>query len=87
MMGLTEGMGHLFYDGMPFLMFIILTVGDTQIGNVSVTIVHRDEMCQILIGNCGRFIFCSQNFILMERKKREIILCIQNPLCIKIMCL
>ena len=45
----------------------------------------RGEMCQILIGNCGRFIFCSQNFILMERKKREIILCIQNPLCIKIM--
>ena len=44
-------------------------------------------MCQILIGNCGRFIFCSQNFILMERKKREVILCIQNPLCIKIMCL
>ena len=36
--------------------------------------------------NCGRFIFCSQNFILMERKKREIILCIQNPLCIKIIC-
>ena len=45
----------------------------------------RGEMSQILIGNCGRFIFCSQNFILMERKKREIILCIQNPLCIKIM--
>ena len=38
-------------------------------------------------GEMGRFIFCSQNFILMERKEREIILCIQNPLCIKIMCL
>ena len=24
MMGLTEGTGQLFYDGMPFLMFIIL---------------------------------------------------------------
>ena len=63
-----------------------------EILNVSVTKYKvkcrkRGEMCQILIGNCGRFIFCSQNFILMERKKREIILCIQNALCIKIMCL
>ena len=64
-------------------------VRDTLIGNVSVTKYKvkcrkRGEMRQILIGNCGRFIFCSQNF---KRKKREIILCIQNPLCIKIMCL
>ena len=38
MMGLTEGTGHLFYDGMPFLMYIILIyVRDTLIGNVSIT--------------------------------------------------
>ena len=61
MMGLTEVKGHLFYDGRPFLMFR-LAMSLLQYNKVK---FHKHcEMCQILIGNFGRFfIFCSQNFI------------------------
>ena len=64
MIGLTEGTGHLFYDGMPFLMFIILICyrySDRQrlcYKLQSVThMVKYMYVCQIQNGDCGRCYF------------------------------